>query len=548
MSCQYLIDRQDPFPARTRVEERRVRQGLRANLGDEIGAEPVPFGSRRPVALLFPNSYAVGMANIGVHWVWRAVNDHPEFACERIFLDHLPALSVENQRPLGDFPLILVSCAFELDYWNIARALLAAGIPLSARERAREGGPVVVIGGLCTSVNRLPLVKFADVFAIGDGERTLPVILDAWIAGGGDRGLFFDGVEGHAGLEVPARMTSEELARLVPEVERPEPVCVSESDCSTQILSPHAEFPSRALIEISRGCPYRCQFCHIGHRTRPYRNRSLDQIWRAVDRWRPHTRLFGFVSSAVASHRQIDDLCRRALDEDLRVSFSSLRAEDLTPLMLETLVASDQRTLTLAPEVAAPRLRHLIHKQIDDETLEAVIGESVRRGIDHIKLYHMIGLPGESDEDALAIAAQARRLRGLMTDLQRPRGRLGELSLNIGIFVPKAGTPLADHPLWDPGTIRRRRATLLRAVRQIPNTRAAICGVEEAQLQCLVSMGGLDAAEFLETLARDEHRWKHHMRAAFPAWRDEHNAQRGAAPAVYKIPGLRRRRIKLVPA
>lgn len=532
------------------MAERSVRLDLEKKLGSEIGAEPVPFGSRRPVALLFPNSYAVGMANIGVHWVWRSVNDFADgdgraFACERVFLDHLPALSVENRRPLGDFPLILVSCAFELDYWNIARALLAAGIALRARDRAEAGGPVVVIGGLCTSVNRLPLLEFADVFAIGDGERTLPVILDAWLRADGGREALFDKIEGEQGIEVPPRMGSAERARLVPDVARPEPVCVSESDCSTQILSPHAEFPNRALIEISRGCPYRCQFCYIGHRTRPYRNRSIDQIWRAIDRWREHTRLFGFVSSAVASHNRIDELCQRCLDEGLKVSFSSLRAEDLTPLMVETLIASDQRTLTIAPEVGSPRLRPLIHKDIDDETLETVVGTCVRRGIENIKLYHMFGLPGETDDDAMEIAHQAARLRSLMTDLQRPTGRLGMMSLNIGIFVPKAGTPLAHHPLWDPGEIRARRQRLMKAVRQIPNTRVALGGVEEAQLQTLVSLGGIEIGDFLETLARDEKNWKRHMRAAFPAWRERCNAERTAPPPVYKLPGSPRRRIRL---
>ncbi len=516
MSCQYLLDRQEPFPARTRVAERRVLADLCAKRDSEIGGDAVPFGARRPVALLFPNTYAVGMANLGVHWVWWTVHGDSEFACERFFLDHLPARSVENQRPLGDFPLILISCAFELDFWNIARALLAAGIPLRARERAEADGPVVVIGGLGTTANRLPLFEFADAFAIGDGEITLPAILDGWRASDGERDAFFDHVEGKPGIEIPPRLSDDARARLTPIVAPPDPVSLAASDCSTQILSPHTEFPNRALIEISRGCPHRCAFCLVGHRLRPHRARPLDQIWSAVERWRPHTDRFGFVSSAVASHPQIDDLCRRCLDAGLRVSFSSLRAEDLTPLMIETLVASDQRTLTLAPEVASPRLRSLIHKRIDDATLEGVISACVERGVENIKLYYLIGLPGETDDDALAIAAQATRLRARMTELQQPRGRLGDLSLNVGIFVPKAGTPLADHPRWDPAAIRRRRQNLLRALRPIPNTRVAISGLEEAMLQCLVSLGGIEMADFVETLAHDPRRWRRHVRGAFP--------------------------------
>lgn len=549
MSCQYLLDRQEAMPARRRVPEWRARAQLRERLAAETGAEPIPFGARIPVALLFPNDYAIGMANIGVHWVWRAVQSHPAFSCDRVFLDHMPPLSVESQRPLGDYPLILVSCAFELDYWNVARALRAAGIPLRQRERAAQGGPVVVIGGLCTSVNRLPLLEFADVFAIGDGERTVPALLEAWLAGGGARERFLDRIEGQPGIEIPSRLTERERASLVPDVARPEPVCLSASDCATEILSPHAEFPNRVLIEISRGCPYKCQFCYIGHRTRPYRNRPLEQIWRTVERWRPHTDLFGFVSSAVASHHQIDELCRRCLDAGLKVSFSSLRAEDLTPQMVETLVASDQRTVTLAPETASPRLRHLIHKMIDDETLETVVAACAERGVENLKLYHIIGLPGETDDDALMIPEQARRLRALMTKIQRPRGRLGEISLNIGLFVPKAGTPLAGHPLWDPQVIRRRRDLVLRAARTIPNARVAVAGVEETQLQCLVSMGGIEMAEVLEALARDERAWKRHMRDAFPAWRDRFNAERGATPREYRFPGAgRRQRIRLAEA
>lgn len=550
MSCQYLLDRQEAFPARSNVEEWRVRSDLQGKLALEIGAEVVAFGARRPVALLFPNTYGVGMANIGVHWVWRGVQSFSDdgalpFSCERFFLDHLPALSVENQRPLGDFPLILVSCAFELDHWNIVRALVAAGIPTNAAERAKQDGPVVVIGGLCTSVNRLPLLEFADAFAIGDGERTLPALLRAWLEADGAREKFLNRIEGQLGLEVPGRYTEAERRALIPNIARPEPVCVSESDCSTQILSPQAEFPNRALVEISRGCPYQCQFCHIGHRMRPYRNRSLDQIWRAVERWMPHTDLVGFVSSAVASHHQIDDLCQRCLDHGLKVSFSSLRAEDLTPLMVETLVRSDQRMLTLAPEVGSPRLHSLIHKQIDDETLETVITRCVTMGIHDIKLYHMFGLPGETDDDALAIATQARWIRELMTNLQRSTGRLGSLSLNIGIFVPKAGTPLANHPLWEPGEIKRRREKLLRAVRQIPNTRVAIAGLEEAQMQSMVSMGGIEIAGSLDSLAHDAKKWKHHMRREFPQWREAFNATRTAPAAPTKLPGMNKRRIRL---
>ena len=471
------------------------------------GTAPDPTAYLR-FALISPNNYFIGMSNLGVHYVYQTLNRFPGVACERFFLDH-PTHSIDHDTPLEHFPILLFSASFELDYVNIVRILQLNRIPLAAADRGQRH-PVLIGGGVAFGLNRRPVSQLFDAFLLGEGETLLkPLVQGAREASTGTRlepRKLLDAVGQLPGGEVTQGARTRFGLTEAAETE----VCVSgvlktegaHEVCASALLTPDTEFGNRALIEIARGCPHSCTFCLQGGRLAPCRPRSFTAIRAAIDRWRPHTRRFGLVASAVGAHPQIDDICRYGAELDADVSFSSLRIEDVTPEMLSCLERSGQRSLTIAPEAGSQRLRKLLAKRLTDERIMAFAEDSFQRGIRNLKLYLMIGLPSEEPEDIEAIAMLTRRLREIMIAVQRSSGHLGAITLNANIFIPKPGTPLARLPLPEPAQLRAHRKLLRKCVQPIPNVKLRIGSMRQARIQLLLARGDHRAQELLLTLAK----------------------------------------------
>ncbi len=510
------------------------RDWLRAERSLPDSAEKTPplalsQGSRLSVALVYPNSYHVGMSSLGYQLAWRAIQDHPLAHAERFFMDSLQFGSLESGRPLGNFDVIAFSAAYEMDDPSILDALDSAGIPLEASERnARRSWPLVLMGGVLVSVNRLPLYPFMDVFVHGEAEVALSSILDALSEGkppivrsARER---LEAIERLPGVEVTAGAKN---AAGLESVESPAPPRESTlqrldgTPCATQILTPHTEFSDMVLIDLARGCPHHCTFCWIGHNTPPYRVRRIEDITQAIERWTPFTDRFGLVSSAVGAHPQIDEICRWIMDRGLRVSYSSLRVEEVTPTMLEALARGGQKTITIAPEAGNPRVRRLLGKMITDDQILEVVERAMSLGVENIKQYFMIGIPSETEEEAMDIIKFSEKVRAVMMKWGTRRGRLGNLGFNLGIFVPKPSLPLNHIEPTPLDVLKRRLKKVVAGIRKIPNTRLMVSSPDLAAAQAVLSMGDVSASQYVRLARETQGDW----RSANRLWKKQSDEQ-----------------------
>ena len=284
----------------------------------------------------------------------------------------------------------------------------------------------------------------------------------------------------------------------------------------SRVVTPRAELGRRVLVEIARGCPHFCAYCWVGHNTRKFAPRPAANVLALLDEAREITRCdsAGLISSAVGAHPEIDAICEGLLSRGMQVSYSSLRAEETTPLMLEALVRSGQRGLTLAPEAGDEPLRRTIGKSLNDAGFLQAIERSQRAGLSDLKLYFMTGLPGETEEAADAIVSFTDAARRILLGFGRERGHLGELSVNLGIYVPKPNTPLARRETPPLTVVRKRVARLTRALSALPNVRVASEGADLSAAQRLLSCGGLESALLLHEIWRSGGDWRPVIRRA----------------------------------
>jgi len=473
---------------------RRIEQ-LQRLLKGEIGAIRKDWGGRIPVAFVYPNAYTVGMSALGLQSLYRLFNAEADIVAERVFCEDRTAdapLSVESQRPLGDFPFVACSMTYELDCFHFACMLQQAGIPLRSAER-EEDDPIVLMGGPAVTANPMPLAPFVDAFCIGEAEPVLAPLMDAL----------------RARVELSRDETLQALSRIpgmyVPAHPRlpVQRLWLRDLDAfptHSEVLTRRTEFGDMYLIEIARGCGRGCRFCLAGYVYRPMRERSLDSILQQAKAGLAHRKKMGLVSAAVSDYSRRDELVTRLRQMGAKISVSSLRADTLSPVLLRALVESGSRTLTLAPEAGSDRLRRAINKNISEEQILAAASSARAARFPELKLYFMIGLPGETEEDVSELCR-------LSEEIGRAFG--GKVTLNLSPFVPKAHTPFARAPMAAEDTLQARiaaaRARLTRAGIAVRADSAAW-----ARVQGVLARGGVELADALASMPA----------VSLPAWRD----------------------------
>ncbi|MDD5127621.1 MAG: radical SAM protein [Dehalococcoidales bacterium] len=415
----------------------------------EDGAVVKDWGGRLPVALVYPNSYYLGMSNLGIHAIYGLLSSQQNVVCERVFRENSRStapLSTESGRPLTDFAVIAFSVSYELDYFNIVQILKAGGIPLYAAERD-ERYPLVIAGGPCLTANPEPLAPFLDAVGIGEAEAILPAILPL--------------------LSESASVAREDLLKelaKVPGVYVPRipqaPVArqwvrnLDDFPVHSIVLTPDTELGDMFLIEAERGCSGGCRFCLVHQTFRPVRFHLAESIItqaRAGFQFRRH---IGLVGPAVATHPHIEEILDGLLEMGAEIGVSSLRINTLTDKFLEKLARGKMQTITLAPEAGSPRLRKVINKDMTDEMILSAIVRSAEHGIKQIKLYFMLGLPSETDED----------IEGIISLIKQAQEKLSShgtrLTLNVAPFVPKANTHFQWMPMESVEVLERRLSLL----------------------------------------------------------------------------------------
>lgn len=513
------------------MKDRQQREIARDILSREVGYVRKPHAGRLRVALAFPNTYFVGMSNLGFQTVYRLFNDQPDIVCERVFLppkQELAALvqagarlvTLESQTPVHDFDVLAFSVSFEWDYTNVLTMLRLSGLPLRAEERdARH--PLVLIGGAVTFVNPEPLALFADAIAAGEGEVLIPALVEA-VSEAGSRPELLRALVRHRGWYVPSFYDVEyaadsTIARYVPKPDTGAPAVVRKAALkttdawdppATRIFTPDTEFGSRFLVEVVRGCANLCRFCWAGYNYLPVRAFPADRILELARAARPYASRAGLVSIALCDHPEIERLLGGLAEMGYSISPASLRLDDLTPAIVSRLHASGERTLTIAPETGSDRLRRVINKTITNDEILDRAELIFSHGIENLKLYFMIGLPTETDEDLVAIRELTLALQAIMLKHARRRGRIGRIVGSVNPLVPKPGTAYQWLPMERSAVIEQRMKRLRSLVSGIDNVYFNIKSERHSYYQALLSLGDRRVAPAIEHAERNGGQWR----------------------------------------
>lgn len=512
------------------MKPRHQREIAQEILSKEIGYVRKPHANRLRVALVFPNTYFVGMSNLGFQTIYRLFNDDPDIVCERAFLppkQELAALreagtrivTLESQTPVADFDIIAFSVSFEWDYTNVLTMLRLAGVPLRAADRDYKH-PLVVIGGAVTFVNPEPLAMFADVIAAGEGEALVPALVEAMSSSSRSEQLkrlaqargyyipsFYDveyAADGTIVKYVPREGTG------APPIVRKAALKTTEAvdPPSTTIFTPDTEFGSRFLIEVVRGCANLCRFCWAGYNYLPVRAFPTDRILALAQAARAHSSKAGLVSIALCDHPDIEHILRSLRDMGYSISPASLRLDDLTPTIVSILKESGERTLTIAPETGSDRLRRVINKTVTNAEILDSAELIFSSGIESLKLYYMIGLPTEDDDDLVAIRDLTVQLHEIMLKHARPRGRIGRIVASVNPLVPKPGTAYQWLPMERTDVIERKMKRMRALVADIDNVYFNIKSERHSYYQALLSLGDRRIAPAIEQAEANGGQWR----------------------------------------
>ena len=511
----------------------RLRQDIDAKLQGEIGTIYKADQGDTSVALIYPNTYYVGMSNLGFQAIYGFLNEIEGVRCERAFLPEPEALalyeqthtalcSYESQTPLDAFAVVAFSVSFENDYPNILKILELAQIPLKAADR-KDDDPYLLLGGAVTTINPEPLAMFFDLAVIGDGECVLAQLIAAYrrFAGKPARQAFLEDAAAIPGVYVPSLYAVEYderglMQRIAPRHPAPATVtqCVlpalADYPAYSRILTENTEFGGLFLLQINRGCPYRCRFCHTGYTQQPLRHLPLDVALRLIRLGLQHRDRIGLIGAAVAEYPHLRELCAAITAAGGKISVSSLRMSTLAESdgLLQALLAAGQKTITLAPEAGTERLRKMARKALSDQALAAAIERVASAHVPHLKLYFLVGLPTETDADVEAIIDVCRKCHHLMLKAAQSQGKMGKMTISVNPFVPKPFTPLQWAPMAAEGELKRKIARIKQALRRLSQSEVIHELPKWAVWQGILARGDRKLGHVLLLMLQYEGDWK----------------------------------------
>ena len=513
------------------MKQLQPRERARDILSREVGYVRKPHGGRLRVALVFPNTYFVGMSSLGYQTVYRLFNDLDDVVCERVFLPAKQELqqqlasgaqlvTLESQTRVAEFDVVAFSVSFEWDYTNVVSMLRLAKLPPRAAARnARH--PLVVVGGAVTFVNPEPLAPFADVIAAGEGEELIPALIGG-LREASDREDLLRRLAGKRGFYIPSfydvhYADDGSIAAFEPKAGTNAPPVVKKAAVkttdrldppATSIFTPDTEFGSRFLIEVVRGCANLCRFCWAGYNYLPVRAFSADRILELAREAKAHSSKAGLVSIALCDHPEIERILTALLEMGYSISPASLRLDDLTPPIVDLLRRSGEKSITIAPEAGSDRLRRVINKTVTNEEILHAAELIFGGGMSNLKLYYMIGLPTERDEDLEGIRDLTVQMREIMVKHGRSRGHLGRIVGSVNPLIPKPGTAYQWLPMENPAVTEQKAKRLRQMLSGIDNVYFNIKSERHSYYQALLSLGDRRVASAVEAAERNGGNWR----------------------------------------
>lgn len=445
------------------------------------------------IALIYPNSYFVGMSNLGFQTIYAEFNKLPGISCQRVFLSG-DILSLEKGDKLSNFELLAFSISFELDYLNVLKILDSAGIPLRSSERD-DSHPLIIAGGFAPSSNPEPLAMFIDVFLVGEGEEVVSEFMNTYrtLRGRLKREELLGELSQIRGVYVPVQKFDRIERRWIKNLD--------DFDTISHVLTPNTEFGGMFMLELTRGCPRQCRFCLAGSVCKPFRVRSAEKVLNLAYEGLKLRKRVGLVSLEVTSYPYLDEVLQGILAMGGTVSLSSFRPAKFSGKILEALRKSGQKTIAIAPEAGSKRLRKVIGKNIDDEEVLEQAKAATANGIRHIKLYFLIGLPTETDSDIEAITEFVERIRKSSAVAKR-------ITVSVNPFVPKPATPFQWLPMEKASVLSSRIRIIRKGLAKLPGVNLIHESVKWSLWQGILARGDRNLGEIIELTYRMDGDWR----------------------------------------
>lgn len=447
------------------------------------------------VALCYPNVYRVGMTGMTIRLLYALLNSRGDVACERFFMPTRDEAlqSLESNRPLKDFDIIAFTLQYEQDYVNVMHMLLESEVPLRREDRTSKD-PLVIAGGPCATENPEPLADYIDLFTIGDAEVVLDPLIDRV-----EELTPTKKVEEFADLKgIYVSAVSNPADRAWIEDLNKAPCPVAQQIPLVDQRSPYMPiFGKTFAIETVRGCNRCCRFCLIGYIGRPKRERSLAKIEEILDegiRYTPVKKV-SLIGSGLSDHSKLEDLLESIVSRGIGISIPSIRPEAVTERLAKFLARGRQRRISLAPDGATPQMRLAINKIVDDEQIIEAAKTLLQNGIRRIKLYFVIGLPGETPDEIEAIARLSNRIADLGYATQ-------SVHLSVNPLIPKPHTPFQWEAFASISYIRKCLRLLKKKLKGDRRFRISRLDPRHAQIQALLSLGDREIGKTVELAAR----------------------------------------------
>ncbi len=482
---------------------RRLINSIDRLLRLEKGTIYKGHGGRIRVVLIYPNTYHIGMSNLGLHLVYGLLNNQRDVVCERAFMPeardigeyirtNTPIFSYESKTPIHEFDIIAFCLSFENDYPNVIKILQLSGIPFRANERP-ETYPLLIAGGACCFFNPEPIAEVFDLVFIGEAEESLPKFLDTYRQLDPlDRHLLKRHVVAIEGIYVPGfyKLTPEGLLRpFMSEaplrVKRVHCEGFSSTKSGAYIATSETEFSDMSLIEVMRGCYWRCRYCVVSAIYTPPRLRSKELLKSEIQRAPSRV---GLIAPSISDVPYVSELL---VDSKVRVSITSLRADHRGIKLIGLLKGN--KSISIAPEVGTDRLRKVINKGITEEGILSISEQILQSGIENLRLYFMIGLPTETMEDIEGIVRLSRRVRAL--------SNRGLISLTVSIFIPKPFTPFQWHGMSNIQDSKHKLSYIKKGLEGLKNVRLSYDAPNMSLVQAVLARGGREALDRIIAIA-----------------------------------------------
>lgn len=488
-------------------------------LSKEKGTIFKDHGGRISICLIYPNTYYIGMSNHGFQGIYHILNKRDDTVCERAFFpsdedldEHIrtktPIFSLESKLPIDRFDIIAFSISFENDYPNIPKILTLSNIPLFYYERNKYH-PILIAGGACMFFNPEPIASIFDMIFIGEGEEVLNEFINLLQSSSALKSK--EELKKRAvsikGIYIPQyyEITYDNDGKIVQRVSKEQaPTYIQRrfiedlntSQIAHSILSTETEFSNMCLVELMRGCQWRCRFCLVGHVYTPFRRKSPQRVLEEISNLQGKSRI-GLVGPSLSDYPGIEDILKI---EGVEFSITSLRANKKSLRLLELM--KHQKSISIAPEAGSERLRRVINKNVSEEDILEISEIIFNSGFEVLRLYFMIGLPTEKSDDIEEMVKLVRKIRSLSNK--------STIVLSISTFVPKPFTPFQWHPMESLDSLKRKINFLKKSFKGIKGIKVFHDLPKYAFMQGLFALGDRKVVRALKWML-DTEDWQRAM-------------------------------------